>query len=94
MQILVISAHLKRSDVELWAKAGQLAVELSNLSLASRCYQQGLRRRREGGVNACLFAPHCLAICVNAQYYVVNPRDSRTCITMFIVHASCTDFPP
>ena len=41
VQILVISAHLKRSDVELWAKAGQLALDMSNLSLASRCYQQG-----------------------------------------------------
>ena len=49
VQILVISAHLKRSDVELWAKAGQLAVELGNLSLASRCYQQGLSVQEEGG---------------------------------------------
>ena len=40
-QIVLLAAHLKRNDVSFWLKAGQLAFEQNNLSLAARCYSKG-----------------------------------------------------
>ncbi len=43
LQILLIAAHLKRSDVTLWAKTADLAVEHGQLSLALQCFSKACR---------------------------------------------------
>jgi general transcription factor 3C polypeptide 3 (transcription factor C subunit 4) len=39
-QILLIAANLKRTDVELWIKAGELSVELNQLPMAAQCLKK------------------------------------------------------
>ena len=43
MQVVLLTAHLKRNDISFWIKSGQLALEQHDPSLAVRCYSKGMR---------------------------------------------------
>ncbi|KAL5457215.1 hypothetical protein EMCRGX_G034460 [Ephydatia muelleri] len=43
LQILLILAHLKRSDSDLWLKAGDLAIQLQDPTLAVQCLSKACR---------------------------------------------------
>lgn len=40
-QILLIAAHLKRTDKELWLQSAALAKKLKNFRVASQCISKG-----------------------------------------------------
>ena len=42
LKILLIAAHLKRTDVDLWVKVATLAVDQQNLRIAVQCLNKGL----------------------------------------------------
>ena len=42
LKILLIAAHLKRTDVDLWVKVATLAVYQQNLRIAVQCLNKGL----------------------------------------------------
>ena len=42
LQMLMIVAHLKRKDVDLWTKSANLAIEQQNFPIAVQCLSKGI----------------------------------------------------
>ena len=41
LQIVMIVAHLKRTDIDLWAKSADLAIKQRNFPIAAQCLSKG-----------------------------------------------------
>ena len=41
LQIVMIAAHLKRTDIDLWTKSANLAIEQQKFPMAAQCLSKG-----------------------------------------------------
>ena len=41
LQIVMIAAHLKRIDIDLWTKSANLAIEQQKFPMAAQCLSKG-----------------------------------------------------